>query len=134
MLQARGQQFAARHIGRIDDRDIAGGKILLVVDRIGKKSSTIGEAAYLQHAGDGNLGRLLRELELVLPFAGLVAHGAELVNPAQRRLVERGGEFRADAPDVDLRVLVLQAGDDVLVEIVAGENLRVGKSTSVENL
>ena len=54
----------------------------------------------------------------------------ELVDAAERGLIVGGDEPRADAPHIDARALLLQAGDDVLVEIVAREDGGLGKPAS----
>ena len=68
------------------------------------------------------------------PGAARLAHGAELVDAAERRLVAAGDELRADAPDVDARALLLEARDQVLVEVVARDDLRLGEAGRVEDL
>src|SRR5204863_4734899 len=49
-------------------------------------------------------------------------------------LVVGGGELGADAPDVYPGALVLEAGDDVFVEVVAGEDRGVVQAGGVEDL
>ena len=84
--------------------------------------------------GVRGLGRLLRDLDAVLPLAARLAHRAELVDAAERRLVAARDEPRADAPGVDARALLLEARDQVLVEVVAGDDLRRAQAGLVEDL
>src|SRR6185369_8208637 len=63
-----------------------------------------------------------------------VADGGQLVDAAKRRLVVRGTELRADAPDSDCRALPFQALDQVLIEIVRGDDHRPWKAGFVEEL
>ena len=86
LVQARTKGIAAQNA---DDKGIAGraerlgrpfdearevvqknGLNLIFRRRIGRKQAVIAIPADLQDAGDGNLGRLLRQLQLVLPAAG----------------------------------------------------------------
>ena len=62
-----------------------------------------------------------------------VADGRQLVDAAQGRLVVGGDQAGADAPDADRGPLLLQAGDDVFVEIVGGHDHRLGKAGLVEH-
>ena len=97
---------------------------LLVEDHVGHEAGGAREPPHLLHAGVRRLRRLLRDLDAVLPRAARLPHRAELVDAAERRLVAAGDEPRADAPGVDARALLLEARDQVLVEVVARDDLR----------
>ena len=54
-------------------------------------------------------------------------------NAADRRVAaEDGHQFRADAPYDDLRALLLEIRDEILIEVVARQDLRVRKTGRVE--
>src|SRR5574338_415818 len=63
-------------------------------------------AADLEDTGVGDLDRLLAQLDRIAPVAALVTVRAELVDAAERGLIERGDELRAHTPHVDLRTLL----------------------------
>src|SRR4051812_39015500 len=107
--------------------------VLAVVDHVADELAAQPQALYLQHAGITDLDRLLAELDRLVPRAVVVAVSTELVHAAERRLVERRDELRADAPHVDARALLLDGRDQILVEIITRDDPRVGKATLVEN-
>src|SRR4029450_7938349 len=74
-----------------------------------------------------------RERAPLPPRDGVVAVPAELVDAAERRLIKRGDELGADAPDVDASALILDVLDQMLVEIVGRDDLGVRKSGRVEH-
>ncbi len=105
---------------------------VLVVDDVRDQRVAQPQPAHLQDARVGDLDRLLAELELVLPGAVVAAHRAELVDAAQRGLLAAGDQLGADAPGVDARALLEQAGDHGLVEIVRRDDARLGEAGVVE--
>src|SRR5687768_1052818 len=86
------------------------------------------ETANLKDAGNGDFCRLLREFDLVLPWSVGAALGGELINAAEGGLVESGCELGSDAPHRNRRVLILEAVDDVLIQVVAGQDGGLRKS------
>ena len=61
--------------------------------------------------GGGNLDDLLAEFDARLPISRSVADGGEFINAAERGLVAARDQLGADAPDADLRTLMLEAFD-----------------------
>ena len=125
--------LAAGDVQRIDERAIAGNRELLIEDHVADGLAVLAVPPDLQDARVGNLDGLFRQLHLIFPVALLVAQGRELVDPAQGRLVVGGDQPRADAPDADRGALVLEAGDELFVEVVGGHDGRLGKAGLVEH-
>ena len=78
------------------------------------------EAVQLLEVGDGDLGHVLRDLDLGGdgPVGGL--HRRQLVHAAEHRLAAGGDEPLAHAEGVDLRPLEQQVPDQLLVQGVGG--------------
>ena len=105
-----------------------------VVDQVANELAAGAEASHLQHAGHGDLGALLGELDPRFPGPAASADRGELVDAAQGRVVRAGDHPGADSPGRDLRALLLQARDDVLVQLVGSENDGLREPRGVEQL
>src|SRR5262249_42656287 len=117
-----GELLAAERVGRVHDRTgafVDAGE--RVVYRVGDKAA-VAESADLENPRHRDLARLLGQFELVLPVAVLVFPGPPLVDAAQGRPVVRCRQSSADAPDADGRALLFEVGDEVLIEVIAGED------------
>ncbi len=69
----------------------------------------------------------------MLPRPARLADRRELVDPAEGGLVAAGHEPRPHAPQIDPRPLLLEARDEVLVEVVAREDAHGAKAALVED-
>src|SRR6185369_796665 len=91
------------------------------------------ESPDLENARVGDLRRLLGKLDPGLPLAIRPAKSRKLVNPAERRLIERRDQFGSDAPHVDLCALLLETLDNVLVQVIAADDRGPGESRRIQN-
>src|SRR5581483_8915602 len=133
VFSAGREMLAARRIGRIGDRDTPGQRTCFVPDGVADEFPVLKKTADLEHARVGHLHRLLGELDLVVPATVGLADGGELVNAAEGGLIVGSDEHGADAPDVDGRALLLEAGDEMFVEIVAADDHGLFATGRVEN-
>src|SRR5690606_33067798 len=109
-------------------------RLRLVENYVRHEVAVLLEPPDIENARDRNLGALFRKLELVLPYRGSGRFdGRQFIDAAKRRLITAGHEPRADTPDRDDGALLLQAFDDVLVELVGGQNRRLRKPALVED-
>src|SRR6266542_854569 len=69
-----------------------------------------------------------------MPLLSRLSNGCELVDATQRGVVVGGGQLGADAPYANGRSLILQAGNDVLVEVIGSEDPRLLETGVVEQL
>ncbi len=116
----------------IDESDGFRQRVVDVVDGIADECAIAVEAADLETAGDGAFGALFAELDAGLPGAVGAAECGEFINAAQGGLIGGGDEVGAHAPYVDFRPLVAEAFDEVLVEIVPGDDGDIGEAGGIE--
>ena len=90
------------------------------------------KAAHLMDAGSGDFRGLLGELDLVIPRAVGAAHGTEFVDPAEGALITTRDEPGADSPHIDGGALMLQALDQLFIEIITRDDGRAMKSRGIE--
>ena len=139
--RAGSEVFASGGIERVHDGKVGWDGTAGIVDCIADELGVRAEAAHLLKAGRGGLEGSLRELHFVFPRpkgfgvrAIRPADGRELIDAAQRGVVVGGNEASADAPDVDGRALEFKAFDDVLIQVVAGNDGGFGEPGIVEQL
>src|SRR5262245_48125845 len=85
------------------------------------------------YSRSGNLGCLLAEFQLIEPLALIVPNHPKLINTSKRRLIVCGHKFCSYTPNPDSRTLFLEAGDNVLVQIITRDNHCFLKSSGVEH-
>src|SRR5262249_14956032 len=90
--------------------------------------------AHLKNARVGSLGHLLGKLQLILPGAVRPPKRGKLIDAAQRRMIVGGDELCPHAPDVDRCPLMLEALDNVFVEIVAANDYRFLEARLIQDL
>ena len=81
-----------------------------------------------------DLFRVFGKLDLRNEFPFLIQHGCQLVHAAEGRAVAGGDHVRADAPGGDGRSLILQACDQVLVQIAGGGDDSVREAGFIQHL
>src|SRR3982751_1282318 len=128
--------LAPRQVFGVDHRRRGREWAAFVPDHVSHEVSLpLAEAADLEDAGVGGLRRLLGELDPVLPMSAgaRLAHRRQLVDAAQGRIAVAGDQAGPHPPDADRGPLPLEIGDQGLVEVVAGQDLRFGEPCFVEN-
>src|ERR1043166_4054492 len=133
VLRCRGKVFATSEVRWINDRETPRNWPRYVVDSVAHELSALAETADLEDTGIGGFGGMLRKLHLVLPGSVRLTNRREFIYAAQRGLIVGGHEHRADAPHVDGSALLFQTGDEVFIEIVAGNNGSVFESSRIEH-
>ena len=82
-------------------------RLVEIVDQVADKGA-VGETGGSAEGRASRSWRLLGQLDAWLPGAARIADGAELVDAAERGLIVRGDQARADAPDGDPRALLFR--------------------------
>ncbi len=62
-----------------------------------------------------------------------VADSPKFIDAAECRLVKRGDQLRAHTPNINLRPLQLETGNQSFVEIIAGNNACFRKPSFIED-
>ena len=92
------------------------------------------EAAHIENAWKRELARHLSYLETSLPFrVALRFRSRQLIHAAKRRLVIRGCKLRANAPAHNVRALLANRFDRILIQIVREHDAAIGKPRLIQH-
>src|SRR3989440_3143894 len=126
--------FATCRVKRINDREGGGCSAFNIENAVTDELFVGPKSSDLLDAWRRDFRDLFAQLHFVNPALVVTANRTQLVNAPERRLIVGRDQFGAYAPDVDHCALLLEAGDDVLVEVVARHNDRVREAGRIENL
>src|SRR5689334_16538349 len=118
MLRILRDTLPAGKIERVNQGAFIPLRISQIKNHVTHGFSTQAETTHLLDAGIRGFCSLFRYLYLVLPLAIRTSYCGKFVDSAQRRLIKGGHEFCSYTPHIDPRALFLEAGNDVLIEVV----------------
>src|SRR5437867_2905952 len=126
--------FATCRVKWINDHEGGGRSAFNIENSVTDELFVGPKSSDLLDAWRRNLRDLFAQLHFVNPAPVVTANRTQLVNAPERGLIVGRDQFGAYGPDVDHCALLLEAGNDVLVEVVARHNDRVREAGSIENL
>src|SRR5439155_8515474 len=126
--------FAACRVERVNNGEGGGCSAFNIENAVTDELFVGSKSSDLLDAWRRDLRDLFAQLHFVNPAPAVTANRTQFVNATERRLIVGRDQFGAHAPDVDHCALLLEAGDDILVEVVARHNDRIWEAGRIENL
>ena len=99
-----------------------------VVNHVGSSDVFVEETPHLKDPWRRNFDQLFGQLYFRHPLPIGIFESSQFVDTTQSRLVECGRQLRTDTPNRNLGPLMTQTLDQMLVQIVAGDNHGIGKT------
>src|SRR5437667_3226424 len=126
--------FATCRVKWINDHEGGGRSAFNIENSVTDELFVGSKSSDLLDAWRRDLRDLFAQLHFVNPAPAVTANRTQFVNATERRLIVGRDQFGAHAPDVDHCALRLDAGDDILVEVVARHNDRIREARRIEKL